>query len=99
MPDSNTHVPLFRSSTIHGRSKTNSKLKQITLGRGSGVDCTAVEEVSEISCCCQPFILGCTCGGMTAVVNVTNSATVPVDTKPGNELYPCSCFFLKVLSL
>lgn len=99
MPNSNTHVPLFRSSIIHSRSKTNSKLKQITLRRCGGVDCTAVEEVSEVICRSQPFILGCTCGRMTAVVNVTNSATVASDTKPGSELYPCSCFFLKVLSL
>lgn len=84
---------------MYGRSKTKSKLKQITLGRGSVVDCTAVEEVSGIICCSQPFISGSTCGGMTTVVNVTISATVAIDTKPGDELYLCSCFFLKVLTL
>lgn len=99
MPGSNTHVPLFRSSAIHGRSKTSSKLKQVTLGRGGAVDCAAVEEISEITCCFQPFISGNTCGGMKTMVNMTFSVTVPTVTKPVDELYSCSCFFLKVLSL
>lgn len=83
---SSTHVPLFRSSAIHSRSKTNSKLKLITLGRGDAVDCTAVEEISEMICCSQPFISGSTCRGMAAVVNMTFSVTVPTDTKPVDEL-------------
>lgn len=91
---------LYSEAPMHARSKTNSKLKQITLGRGGAVDCTAVEEVSEIICCSQPFISSSTYGGITTVVDVTISATVTIDKKPGDELYPfISMNYIHVLAV